>query len=98
MPPESRWADPQLTTTDGSLLARPAPASPALDAGMDLRGTPWSITDDLDGDARTSATPDIGCDELSDGRPARVPLRAIDVGPAWLQGLPWGDPTPDPAP
>ena len=96
-PPGSIWADPQLVLSDGIL--RPAAGSVAIDAGTDLRNAPAQITDDIDGHARTSATPDIGCDEIYDNiasPPTRKPLKAIDVGPSYLDGTPWGDPTPDP--
>jgi hypothetical protein len=83
-----------LAAADGWLL-RPAKTSPARNAGKDLRDAPWSIAGDVDGDSRNSATPDIGCDEVSAAKPAFSPLRFVDVGPSYLNGNPWGDPHPE---
>ncbi len=53
---ESTGAVPFLSSTDLHLL----PGSPELDAGIAL----VAVTDDIDGDPRPAATPDIGADEV----------------------------------
>lgn len=68
--------------TDG--LWRPAPDSPAVDAGVPA---PFPIPDDMDGQPR-DRRPDVGADERAEGPVVRRPLRPDDVGPEWLRGRP----------
>jgi len=95
-PNGSTRADPQLTEYEGEIY-RPGSNSPALDLGVDLDGSPWYLSDDIDGYDR-DGSPDVGCDEVYDNStypPLRAPLHAEDVGPDYLNGVPWGDPDPD---
>jgi poly(beta-D-mannuronate) lyase len=61
-------------------LWRPAPSSPVRGAAQ---GEFPGIKYDIDGQARTGRI-DVGCDQVSDAPVTNRPLRANDVGPAWL--------------
>jgi len=72
--------DPKLTRAGDELL-RPAASSPVRGVAQ---GKFPGIKYDIDGQPRTSRI-DVGCDQVSDGPITNRPLRAIDVGPAWLE-------------
>ena len=61
-------------------LWRPAASSPVRGAAQ---GDFAEIKGDIDGQARTGRI-DVGCDQISDAPVTNRPLRANDVGPAWL--------------
>ncbi len=69
--------DPELTF--GADLWRPASASPAIGAAMEID----FATQDIDGQNRDSA-PDIGADELASSPILYRPLLAQDVGPSYM--------------
>jgi poly(beta-D-mannuronate) lyase len=73
--------DPLLTNVDG--MFRPAPRSPAKDAGVPIPIVFSGVFEDIDGQRRQR--PDIGADEVSNDRLRRGPLTAADVGPSWMR-------------
>jgi poly(beta-D-mannuronate) lyase len=73
--------DPLLTNVDG--MFRPAPRSPAKDAGVPIPIVFPGVFEDIDGQRRQR--PDIGADEVSNDRLRRGPLTAADVGPSWMR-------------
>jgi poly(beta-D-mannuronate) lyase len=62
-------------------LWRPAENSPIRGAAQ---GEFSEIRNDIDGQPRTGRV-DAGCDQMSDGPITNRPLKAADVGPAWLE-------------
>jgi poly(beta-D-mannuronate) lyase len=71
--------DPKLTRAADGLL-RPAVSSPLRGVAQ---GEFSGIKYDIDGQPRTGRI-DVGCDQVSDAPVTNRPLRAKDVGPAWL--------------
>ena len=69
--------DPGLTLDDDGIY-RPAIAGNAKNAAT---GTYAFVTDDMDGQARSTSPHDIGADELLSAVIVRRPLTALDVGP-----------------
>ena len=59
--------------------------SPAIRAAKTPVFTLTYVTDDMDGQSRSS--PDIGADEFSTGSISRTPLKTTDVGPASGGGI-----------
>jgi len=71
--------DPKLTRAGDGLL-RPSANSPIR--GL-AQGEFSGIKYDIDGQPRSGRI-DVGCDQDSDAPVTNRPLRANDVGPAWL--------------
>ncbi|MGJ8697412.1 MAG: polysaccharide lyase 6 family protein [Verrucomicrobiaceae bacterium] len=77
--------DPELEDRPNALLS-PGDSSPANDGGLAVA----SVGLDIDGQARSASTPDIGADEVSPNHSLLAPIAPTGVGPDWLpEGSPF---------